>query len=368
MPAKASILLGRRYVAVGFALIVSAAYVCGQASASTCVTTADELTSALLAAQQDTANTDEIRVHTGHYLAPNGGWNVDVQQRGITIAGGYTDAGCQTQSLDASLTVLDGHQAVRPLTIDTSFAGQQTTTAITISGFTFENGSGDPFGGLKVSDSGPIYLGNILVERNIFRDNNGIALSAATDGLTGDGAVYLIARNNLFTGNRAKDAAAASLFSNNGIDVIGNTVTGNQSFDATQPTRTMFSTFTFSQITYSDNIFWNNNPDNLAGSFDIRADSPFRADLDADLFNNDMQAISGAPGMQAGNVAVDPQFIDASAGNFRLASTSPLIDAGFDTPLGNLSNTDLDGLARLQGKHVDMGAFESDGIFHNGFE
>lgn len=345
-------------------------------AATHCVADADEFSAALLAAQQSSGS-DEIRMRTGHYPAPAGGWRTDIQQRGVTIAGGYLDATCQTQSLDASLTVLDGQQAVRPLTIDTSFAAQQVTTTIEISGLTIENGSGDTVGGLKISDSGPIYVGSILVERNIFRnnvaavyqqDNSAGALLAATDGLTGDGAVYLIVRDNLFTGNRAKDAAAAMLFSNNGIDVTNNTVSGNQSFDNTLATRTTFTSFTFSQITYGNNVFWANNPDNLIGTYDIRGDSPFRIDLAADLFNNDLQAVLGTPGTQSGNLAVDPQFVDAAGGIFRLAPTSPLVDAGIDAPLGGLGAVDLDGLARIRGAHVDIGAYESDVIFRNGFD
>jgi len=345
------------------------------AAAVHCVANADELSAALLAAQQSSGS-DEIRVRAGHYVAPAGGWRMDAQQRGVTISGGFMDAGCQTQSLDASLTVLDGQHSARPLTIDTSFAGQQTTTSIVVSGLTIENGAGDNVGGLKISDSGPIYSGHILVERNIFldntasvyqQDNSAGALLAATDGSTPD-AVYLIVRDNLFAGNRAHDGAAAMLFSNNAIDVTNNTVSGNQSFDTTLATRTTISTFTFGQITYSNNVFWDNNPDALAATYDLRADNPFRADLDADLFDNDLQAVLGTPGMQVGNLAVDPRFTDAAGGNFRLAPDSPLRDAGTDTPLDGLGVADLDGMARVLGTHVDIGAYELDGIFRDGFE
>jgi hypothetical protein len=345
---------------------------CADAAFATtfCAGTPDELTAALLAAEQDTANSDEIRIRVGHFVAPAAGWHIDVQRRGIAIEGGYTDAQCQSRSLDASLTVLDGGSAVRPLTIDTSFVAQQTPTAIIVRGLTIENGVANLSGGLKISDSGPIYNGTVLVERNIFRNNAAGGLQASTDGSTFDGTVYLIVRGNLFAGNRASDGAAATLYSDNGIDVIGNTVSGNQSFDTTQATRTTFVTFTFSQITYSNNVFWANNPDNLAGTFDIRGDSPFRVDLAADLFNNDLQAVLGTPGTQVGNLSVDPAFSDPVGGNYRLASGSLLIDAGTDTPLGGAAAQDLDGNARMQGLHVDIGAFEtaSDDIFRDSFE
>src|SRR4051812_27731232 len=124
-----------------FARTISVAALClfaaNTAVATTfCVGTPGEVTAALLAAEQDTTNSDEIRIRVGHFLAPAAGWHVDVQRRGIGIEGGYTDALCQVRSPDPSLTILDGGNAVRPLTIDTTFAPQQTPTGIVVRGLT----------------------------------------------------------------------------------------------------------------------------------------------------------------------------------------------------------------------------------------
>ena len=344
-----------------------------------CVTSADELATALAAAQQDRTATHEIRIHTGLYTAPAGGWRIDIDVRGITIAGGYDDPDCTVDSNDASLTVLDGHQSVRPLTIDTSFV-QDTPVAhdIVVRGLTFANGLGGQVGGLKVSDAGPITSASVLIERNIFRDNvatvyeqdnSGGALLAATDG-DFSGNVFLTIRGNLFMRNYAPDGAAALLFSNNSIDVSNNTVSGNQSLDTTVAIRSTFTVFTLSGITYSNNVFWNNNPDALAGTYDIRADSTIRSNLAADLFNNDLQAVHGTPGTDQDNLAVDPGFVDSLRGDFRLADGSPLADAGLDDPQGGLTIVDLDGTARMLGTHVDIGAYEStpDRVFRDGFD
>lgn len=345
-----------------------------------CVTSSDELTAALAAAHQDRTSNHEIRIHTGLYIAPVGGWRIDIDVRGITIAGGYDNPDCTRESNDASLTILDGHQSVRPLTIDTSFVFEQppAAPAIVVRGLTFANGLGDRAGGLKVSDAGPITSASVLIERNIFRDNVGTAyeqdnsagaLLAATDGdFTGN--VFLTVRGNLFVGNRAPDGAAALLFSNNSIDVSNNTVSGNQSLDTALAVRSTFTVFTLSKINYSNNIFWNNNPDTLAGTYDIRADSTVRSNLAADLFNNDLQAVHGTPATDQGNLAADPGFVDSMQGDFRLADGSPLADAGLDDPEGGLATVDLDGVARVLGTHVDIGAYESasDIVFQNGFD
>lgn len=378
-------------------LVLAGLWNAGQAFASTlCVTTADELTAALATAQAEKTSTHEIRIHTGQYTAPPGGWHVDVHQTGtIVISGGFQDGNCQTQmwSPDASLTRLDGNQAVRPLTIATSFDPDVPFNGgqITVSGLTFENGSGDSVAGLKISDSGPIYSGSILVERNIFRnnvatvyqqDNSAGALVAATDGPDFSGNVFLIVRDNLFVGNSAPDGAAALLFSNNSIDVNDNTFTGNQTtgIRTNEPplaVHTPVAIFTLAQIIYSNNIFWANNPQNVDGTFDLRADSTVRAELAADLFNNDIQTLHGTPRNQDGNTAVDPGFVDAAQGDFRLVPDSPLVDAGKDDPDGGFAivalnggatAVDLQGEGRVQGLHHDIGAYESGIVFQNGFD
>jgi hypothetical protein len=350
-------------------------------AASFCVATVDELTGALLTAEQNNDASNSITIRTGHYVAPAGGWHVDVHLRGIDIRGGFQDESCQQSPLlDPALTVLDGNNAVRPLTIDTTFHDNQTDGQILITGLTFENGSGGQAGGLKISDAGPIYNGAIRVERNIFRnnkssvyqqDNSAGGLLAATDGSTSDGFTYLIVRNNLFVGNRAKDAAAAMLFSNNTIAVNNNTFVGNQATDDTLAVRTAVATFSFFTVQYTNNVFWDNNPDNLDGTYDLRSDNAIGQLPHASLFNNDVQAVFAMPAAADNNVAVDPKFVDRANGDFHLASTSTLIDAGLDAPAtGGVGSTDVEGLPRFQGLHIDMGAYETDPdfVFHNGFD
>jgi hypothetical protein len=59
----------------------------------------------------------------------------------------------------------------------------------------------------------------------------------------------------------------------------------------------------------------------------------------------------------AGNTTQDPQFVNATIGDFHLAATSPCIDAGITQPW-MIGAQDLDGNPRVSGASVDIGAYE----------
>lgn len=61
-----------------------------------------------------------------------------------------------------------------------------------------------------------------------------------------------------------------------------------------------------------------------------------------------------------GEISQDPMFVDATGGNYHLRPNSICVDSG-DTNLVPATSTDLEGAPRIQGKGVDMGAFETAG-------
>ena len=74
---------------------------------------------------------------------------------------------------------------------------------------------------------------------------------------------------------------------------------------------------------------------------------------DCTLFHN---ILFPQPSPPATNMAVDPQFVDAAAGDFHLKSTSPAIDAAVPNLVP--PSADFDGTSRPQGAQSDLGAFE----------
>ena len=343
-----------------------------------CVGSADALTVALAAAEANGEDND-IRIRTGAYDAPDAGFHIDLLEgrHSLSVAGGFTDEACTGRTRAASATVLDGRNAVRPLTIETSHSSgiADAEHSIVVSGLTFQHGSDATVSGLKISDSGPIYGGIVLIEGNAFLDNatttgslfqGGAALSAATDGPDFAGGTGLFVRNNLFARNSGQTAPAVFVYSDNHIDVSNNTFVGNVSTDATLDERLTFASFTFSGIDFSNNIFRDNNPGGTEATFDLHATNV------TDLVDNVLVATTGAPRSEVGTIDADPRFADPANGNFRLAADSPLIDAGTDTPAGGTAEFDLDGFARIRGAHIDIGAYEfeaaAEQIFADGFD
>ena len=342
-------------------------------AATFCVGSSDTLTAALATAEANGEDND-IRIRTGVYAVPDAGFRIDLFEghRSLAVTGGYTDDGCTERTRAASATVLDGREAVRPLTIETSRSSgiADPEHAITIAGLTFRNGRDALVGALKISDSGPIYGGIITVEGNAFLDNTAVtgvleggpALLAATDGPDFAGGTGLFVRNNLFARNVGPNAPAAFVYSNNHVDVSNNTFAANIATDTTLDERVTFASFTFSGVDFSNNVFRDNTT-----TFDLRA-----TDV-TDLVDNAVVAFAGTPRSETGTIATDPRFVDAATGNYRLAADSPLIDAGTDTPAGGAAEFDLDGVTRVQGGHLDIGAYEfgaasTDAIFADDFD
>jgi parallel beta-helix repeat protein len=181
---------------------------------------------------------------------------------------------------------------------------------------------------------------------NVFSNNTA---TGGGGGLYARSTWALIA-SSLFTGNHAVDGGALLFTDLAGSNVFNNTIAGNTATNGggiaiVEP---------FSNPILTNNIVTGNSSGiyvaaGNSGSPTLRAN---------DVFSNSANYV-GLPDPTGGNgnVSVDPLFVNASGGDYRLKPASPARDAGADDviPGGAL---DLDGNARIQGAHVDMGAYE----------
>ena len=330
-----------------------------------CVGTAAELTSALASATNTYQNEDNaIEVKHGTYT---GAWTYSVSNaHNITLSGGYYDffGGCLADSMpDPTLTVLSGGDASTVLRI-TLLAG--TSGSVTITTLTFAHGK-ETFngygGGLTVLASGAIG-GNVLIDRNVFDHNTNTAAIGTSAGLAVSTGGVITVRNNLFANNTANVSSAMNLYNSTGHAYVTNNTMAYNVLTAA-PVGNASVIYSGAGAAYS--VFVNNII--VFVNSDVGDDIALNGRMT--LIDNDFGASNGAPDATSiGNVAVDPKFVDGPNGNFRLKPGSSLINVGDDTTssfLGGISAYDLDGDMRTVGTAIDIGAYESDVLFADGF-
>ncbi len=333
----------------------------GAHAAFFCVNSAASLQAALTTAESNGQN-DQIEIVAGTYTVVSGGFQYHSSEaNSIAISGGFTAACSQ---LTTAHTTLNGNGLYRVMDITT--ISSSTLASVNIQRITFINGNAttNGGGGLEILAQN----GDVSIEGNRFllnhADGSEGALSASTTAGT------LTVRNNLFFLNDALQSGAVGLGTSKGLNiyVIGNTVVRNTA-TRMEPSNLVGGLFVYgassAHLWLSNNILWNNN---TGGAVDLYANTPngFTA------LNNDIGTrISTALDPQSqNNLSVDPQFVPCGiqCSVLNLLRTSALVDAGFDAAPGGLGSVDIEDKPRMIGPHVDIGAFENDVLFANGFD
>lgn len=361
------------------------------AAANFCVNSSAELSNALQTAANNGVD-DTIRIWAGTYNAPPGGFRYQqpAVPQNLTILGGYylgiTNNPCGLRNRHPHATRLDG-QGQEPV-MNITFL--KDNSDVTVEGVTFMNGEG---GGLYVHGwTG--YAGEVTIEKNVFRDNQGnigggLVLDFASAG--SPGALKLHVYNNLFLGNHAYSFAGAAWVrtgsqtpSGARLFVINNTVIDNTYGSASgSDIGGLLISFNNGGIFFAHNNLWGNRhfQDSSRGVDLLVGDGAgFYY-----LYHNNIGSRSGAtPTIEQGNMSVEPEYEPCpaqadcnSAPRFIPALGSPLVDAGMH-PLsqhwgfyGYLPPYDLKGDPRedAAGTRVDIGAFENHArVFSDRFE
>lgn len=355
------------------------------AAAQFCATTSSELQSALSSAQIN-GEDDQIRIATGTYTAPSGGFRYHAHINkhddfDIEISGGWTeffgnDCG-QILVQDPNLTVLNGGGTEQALSII-----MPPNANVTVRLLAFINGFSNFLGGgLEIGAEGD-YAGQIMVDRNTFIGNQSVFASALSISGEGTAAARIRVRNNLMVANSSQSessgAGAVSLLFNHvsrsdrgleqapAIAFVNNTVMNN-SLEAAGPQSyggvRLAGTGTSKWVV--NNILWDNDFADLI----VEDTTGYR------LWNNNIGYFYGmSPASEENNISVEPVFQDC--GLFCVDRIpildSPVVDAGMASSLWwpwSLADTDLKGRARISGPGVDMGAYENHSrLFSDRFE
>jgi hypothetical protein len=263
--------------------------------------------------------------HTGETIINGGGveravlvhGGSDVVLEELTLTGGRAP---EHACWGAGLSVTNGHATLRRVIVRDNVAR-----------CTSGQSGGGAGGGLDANnDEGPASLR--VEDSLILRNQAGDHGSALNTWQTTVAITNVVVAGN----GRHVLALNETTFRAVNITVVGNDHSGHALLDFNQP----------STITLLNSIVWNSGGITCGAGGGV-----------CDFTYSDLQG--GWPG--AGNLNVNPQFVDAANGNYRLRWGSPAIDAGTNS---GAPPFDLEGVARPQDGNfdgirvADMGAYE----------
>lgn len=347
-----------------FGLLSALLFCCAPVRAATlCVSDVNGLRAALASFEvQPDGSTLTIKLARGTYAVGNHlafmyGLNAD-GKASLRLLGGYSPD-CASRTIDPANTVIDGLDAAES---GMAFMLKGDSSAL-IEGITFtrfkgksniawaetevlllirETHGGDDqvfevrhcrfthnSGQNVVRMSGPQmrFVNNLIWDSTLAADGSGgIDMGAFTVTLDADVDGTVTATNNTIVGTRGGPAMR-----------IGTLITGDSG--------------RISEVT--DNVLWNNQNTDIVFTGNSEHVYPLVASYNLYATSN-----SNFP-QSPSDLHVDPRFVDAPNGNFRLASNSPAINHGAFLQLMGFPARDLDGAARIVGSRIDLGAYES---------
>ncbi|QKK03509.1 MAG: hypothetical protein HND55_13070 [Pseudomonadota bacterium] len=347
-------------------------------AAEICATSSAGLEFALAAAAGN-GESDTIRVTTGTFDTPAGGFEylaAATENFDLTISGGWSEFfgnDCGQQLEGPPNTVLNGQLTDRILRVDLASSGDFTVSRLRfVNGFAANAARG---GAMSVrADTG--YSGTVSIERNQFFNNEARLGGAVESVISGTGAVQVHVINNLFRLNRARESGGAVDLSLSGGDAgpflarltfVNNTVVDNFS-DETGVSQVggvqLLGDVPARYIV--NNNFWGNE------GYDFRI---FGEPTFVLRNNNYGNAVFGPTSSEGGNISTTPAYEPCDG--FLCFSGVPLPDSALHdggrepamlspwTP----GAADYRGLPRINEASVDIGAYESHSrLFADRFE
>jgi len=250
------------------------------------------------------------------------------------LYGGFagTETGREQRNFTFHPTILDGQQAGSVVTA--THCGDRVSR---IDGLTLRNGKASFGGGILCSSS--LTIANNTISGNSASDGGGIFCSSLA-----------VIANNTIIGNAATNSNPYS-YGGGGIFCVGsspsimnNTICGNTAGHGGGIS-----------CLSSPSIINNIIAFNSSGICFLEV--PPLALRNNCVYNPDGDNYTGMVGGGTGDINVDPLFVDRLTGNYHLSAGSPCINMGNDSDVQS-GWLDMDGQARINETHVDMGADE----------
>ena len=337
---------------------------------------------------------DDIWVARGTYKPTGTGRTATFfMTDGYYVYGGFagTETALTQRNPALNVTILSGDIGVPGDRTDNSYhviTINKFTNGYFIDGFTIRDGQAnagapittlqpDNIGGgvLLLANTGDLSYG--IVQNCVFTSNlafHGGAFGSYGNGVNAQARYALV--NCIFDGNRGQVGGTIAGFSLNGDwgggDIQNCIFTRNYSVTAQGSVLEVVTDRPYANYTtsFNNNTLYNNQEPVVSNQQtggisyvftgnDIvwKPGAPYTGPLsigpNCDFYDSDLDLATPT----SGNLAVDPQFVNAIGNDFHLIHCSPVVDKG--TPIPLTFSYDMDNGARTQGNEIDMGAYES---------
>ncbi|CAG5068013.1 hypothetical protein DYBT9623_00741 [Dyadobacter sp. CECT 9623] len=301
---------------------------------------------------------EHVWVAAGTYI-PGSGPRFSMKE-GVKIYGGF--AGNETSlnqrdlSVTANISTLSGNNGPGVLI----HFGLTLTSAAVLDGFTITGSNGAP--AIQNGSGSSPMLANLTVTGNNFSgmyitDSSPVLVNCTFSGNTSNspGGGMLIAGGsprliNCLISNNTSNANGGGVFIDNATaSMINCTIAGNT---ASGQGGGIFNQGNVSPLLYNSIVHGNNS-----GIYEVGS----KLDVQFSLVQKD--PVPGGPA----TANIDPLFVNAADGNYRLQPCSPAVNAGFNyfqegqSPEISAITADLDRNPRLREHIVDLGAYEFGG-------
>ncbi|MEM6261472.1 MAG: choice-of-anchor Q domain-containing protein [Bacteroidota bacterium] len=228
---------------------------------------------------------------------------------------------------------------------------------------TISNNRAENRGGAIYSDGQTFGLSSPTCTNCTFIGNQAATLGGAMFNLgISRGESSPVLTNCVFALNKAATGGALfndGNFSGNSSPIITNCSFSKNEADSGAVMLNTVLSFGISSPVITNSILWENKVGTDSTSFFAQIEEEGRAQSQITYsLVNGIDTLSNTPASWTNNIAGDPLFADASAGDLRILVGSFVIDAGVNDSIPAGITTDLAGNPRIQGTSVDMGAFE----------
>ena len=208
-------------------------------------------------------------------------------------------------------------------------------------------------GGVTVQD-GSFLLNSIIRYNTPKGDFGGVRVRTATSCTVANCLIY---------GNKADGGKTVGGLGINDAAVhyvYNNTIVGNIQTSTSNTSRCGLRVNVSTASVIANNIVWGNKVNDEVQAEQVEFKSDYKKGQAANFINNAVVLAETFGTNTMLLTDVDPGFVNAAEADYTLAPNSSLIDAGADAYAQG--EFDLAGKARIQGLHVDLGAYETEMI------